>query len=140
MINFSKNQYAIADVLSRLFLAAIFAYSGINKILNYSGTSQYMEGMGVPSLILPIVIAIEVIGSLYVIFGFKIRITAFILAGFCVSSALLFHFNLTDHHFLKNIAMAGGFLALFCKGADRYSLDFVLASRVSNNKANYFHL
>ena len=52
---------------------------------------------------------------------------AFLLAGFCIVTALLFHFDLSDQnqfiHFFKNIAMAGGFLALVANGARAMSLD-----------------
>ena len=86
-----------------------------------------MESVGVPGQLLPLVIATEVLGSLAIIMGFKTRWVAFLLAGFSVVSAILFHSNMADQMqsilFMKNIAIAGGFLLLVAHGAGALSLD-----------------
>ena len=70
--------------------------------------------MGVPSMMLPLVIALEVLGGIAIVLGFKARLVAFVMAGFSVASAILFHADFADQTqmmmFMKNIAMAGGFL------------------------------
>ncbi len=48
---------ALSAPLGRLFLALIFIVSGLGKITNYAGTQAYMDAMGVPSMMLPLVIA-----------------------------------------------------------------------------------
>ena len=68
--------------LGRLFLALIFIVSGIGKISNYAATQGYMEAMGVPSAMLPLVIALEVLGGIAIVLGFKARLVAFAMAGF----------------------------------------------------------
>ncbi len=118
---------ASGDLLGRIALAAIFLLAGLNKIGAYEGTQAYMASVSVPGALLPAVIALEVIGAIFLILGFKTRLTALLLAGFSVLSALLFHFHLADQMqfilFFKNVAMAGGFLVLAANGAGALSLD-----------------
>jgi putative oxidoreductase len=116
-----------AELAARILLAALFLISGLNKIAQYSGTVGYMESMGVPGQLLPVVIAIEVLGALALIVGWKTRIVASVLAGFTVVAAVVFHGKLSDPqqfvHFLKNVSIAGGFLVLIVNGAGPLSLD-----------------
>ncbi len=120
------NNYA--SLTGRILISAIFLMAGISKITGYAGTQGYMEAMGVPGVLLPLVIALEVFGALAIIIGFKTKITAFLLAGFSIVSALLFHNNFADQMqaalFMKNIAIAGGFLFLVVNGAGPVSLDY----------------
>ena len=86
-----------------------------------------MESAGVPGMLLPLVIAVELLGGLAVIFGWHTRVAAFLLAGFSLLSAVLFHANVGDQMqmimFMKNLALAGGFLMIVALGAGAYSLD-----------------
>lgn len=111
----------------RFFLAMMFIMSGLNKIGAYANTQGYMEAMGVPGALLPLVIALEVIGGIAIFIGFQARLTAFGLAGFCILSAVLFHADFSDQmqmmSFMKNITIAGGFLMIVAHGAGAYSLD-----------------
>lgn len=113
--------------IGRLFLSMIFIFSGFTKITGYAATQGYMESMGVPGMLLPLVIAVELFGGLAILFGFKARLVAILMAGFSVVSALLFHQFWIDESqmnpFMKNIAMAGGFLMIFAHGAGAYSID-----------------
>jgi putative oxidoreductase len=119
------NDYA--ELAGRILIAAIFVLSGFTKIGGYAGTQGYMEAMGVPGVLLPLVIATELGGGLLIALGLWTRLAAFALAGFTLLSALLFHRNFGDQvqmiMFLKNLAIAGGFLFLFAHGAGRLSLD-----------------
>ena len=111
----------------RVFMALIFVVAGWGKIGGYAGTQGYMEAMGVPGMLLPLVIALELGGGLLILAGFQTRIVAFLLSGFCLVSAAIFHSNLGDQMqsilFMKNVAMAGGFLFLVVHGAGTFSLD-----------------
>ena len=113
--------------IGRLFISGVFVMSGLNKIGNYDNTVGWMEAMGVPGAMLPLAIALEVFGGLAIIAGWKTRIFAALLAGFCLVSAILFHANFEDQvemiMFMKNVAIAGGFLFLVAHGAGSYSLD-----------------
>jgi putative oxidoreductase len=113
--------------IGRLLISGMFVMSGLNKIGNYDSTAGWMDAMGVPGALLPLVIALEVLGGVAIIAGWKTRIFAVILAGFCLMSAILFHVNFAEQvemmMFMKNITIAGGFLFLIAHGAGRYSLD-----------------
>ena len=125
----------ITAPIGRFFLAFMFFISGLNKISQYEGTQGYMEAMGVPGVLLPLVILTETLGGLAIIFGWKTKYVAIMLAGFSVLSAILFHTDFSNQqemiNFMKNIAIAGGFLTLFVHGAGSFSLD----NRANKNSA-----
>ncbi|MBS7660998.1 DoxX family protein [Pseudomonas lalucatii] len=114
-------------LLARLLLAHIFVLAGINKIGGFAGTQGYMESMGVPGVLLPLVILLEVGGGLALIFGFLTRWAALALAAFSVAAALIFHTNFAEQMqmilFMKNFSMAGGLLLLYVHGAGAFSID-----------------
>lgn len=116
-----------ANPLGRVLIAAMFVLSGINKISGYAGTQGYMESQGVPGMLLPLVILLEVAGGLAIIVGWQTRIAAFLLAGFCILAAALFHTDFSSQMqmilFMKNLAIAGGFLFLVANGPGALSLD-----------------
>jgi putative oxidoreductase len=115
------------QLTGRALMSAIFIMAGISKIGAYAGTQGYMESAGVPGALLPLVILLEIGGGLAVLLGWKVRIAAFLLAGFSVLSALLFHANFADQTqsilFMKNVAMAGGLLFLVAGGVPAWSID-----------------
>ena len=113
--------------LGRLFIALIFVVSGLNKMGSYTNVAGWMEAMGVPGALLPLVIALEVLGGAAIIIGWQTRFVALLLAGFCLMSALIFHANFADQnemiHFMKNVALTGGFLFLVANGGGNYAVD-----------------
>jgi putative oxidoreductase len=113
--------------MGRVLISLIFITSGFSKIANFAGTQAYMESAGVPGVLLPLVIAVELLGGLAVVFGWHTRVAAFLLAGFSLVSAVLFHADFGDQvqmiMFMKNLALAGGFLMIVALGAGPYSLD-----------------
>ncbi|WP_423910302.1 DoxX family protein [Candidatus Spongiihabitans sp.] len=115
------------ELAGRIGLAVVFLISGVGKIAGYAGTQGYMESYGVPGLLLPLVIVLEIGGAVGLIVGWKTRWLALALAAFTVLAALLFHFDFGDGLqkilFLKNIAIAGGLLVLCCAGAGHFSID-----------------
>ncbi|MCX7033836.1 MAG: DoxX family protein [Arenimonas sp.] len=124
----------LSTLAGRFGLSLIFILSGFAKLgAGYAGTQGYMEAMGVPGAVLPLVIAAEIGGGLAVLAGGLTRWAALGLAVFSVASAFLFHFDLGDQgqfiNFMKNIAIAGGFLVLAAHGAGKFSVDGWLAAR-----------
>lgn len=111
----------------RILLALMFVMSGFTKISAYAGTQQFMEAVGVPGVLLPLVILLELVGGLMIAAGFFTRVTALALAGFTLVSAVLFHANFGDQMqmilFLKNVSIAGGFLMLVAFGPGSLSID-----------------
>ena len=115
------------NLAGRILLAHIFVISGWSKIAGYAGTQAYMASVGLPGSLLPLVIALELLGGLGLIVGFKTRWTALALAAFSVIAALVFHNNFADQmqliSFMKNLALAGGLLVLAQTGAAAPSVD-----------------
>lgn len=115
------------ELAGRLLLAFMFIYSGLGKITGYEGSAQYMQQAGVPGLLLPLVIVVELVGGLAIAVGWRTRLAAFLLAGFSILAALFFHAKFDDPaqqiQFMKNLTIAGGFLLLVVHGAGALSLD-----------------
>jgi len=122
-----NNTENLADLVGRILISLIFLLAGLQKIGGYEGTQAYMAAMGVPGGLLPLVIALEVGGAFAIILGWRTRVFAFLLAGFSIVSALIFHRALGDQMqfimFMKNLAIAGGFLFLVARGPGEWSLD-----------------
>src|SRR5215469_13109657 len=114
--------------LGRIGLSLIFIVSGFEKITGYAGTQQYMASAGVPGVLLPLVIAIELVGGIAILLGVFTRWVALVLAVFSLLAAAFFHLpHFADQmqaiNVWKNIAMAGGFCVLAAHGAGAYSVD-----------------
>jgi putative oxidoreductase len=111
----------------RVLLALIFILSGWSKIGGYAGSQQYMESMGVPGALLPVVIVVELGAGLAVAFGLLTRISALGLAVFSLLAAFIFHTDFANQmqfiQFMKNLAIAGGFLVLVASGPGALSID-----------------
>jgi putative oxidoreductase len=114
-------------LLGRCLLAILFLHEAWIKIMAYDGAVRYAEAYGVPGLLLPAAIALELGGGLLIVGGLATRIVAFLLAGFCMVTAVIFHTKFSDAgqmlHFEKDLAIAGGFLVLCVSGAGAWSLD-----------------
>ena len=111
----------------RILIAALFLIEGISKIGIYAAAGTYMARFGVPAALLPLVIASEIGLGFALLFGWQTRWVALALAGFCILAALLFHRNFGNQneflHFQKDLAIAGGLLALFACGGGKWSMD-----------------
>jgi putative oxidoreductase len=116
-----------AALAGRLLLAAIFLHEAWSKLTGYAGALAYMQAFGVPGELLPFAIAVELGCGALIAFGYYTRAAAFVLALFCVATAILFHTKLGDRnqllHFEKDLAIAGGLLVLVAHGAGAWALD-----------------
>jgi len=115
-----------ADLTGRILIAGMFVRAGVAKIGSFAGTQAYMASAGVPGALLSAVIALEVLGGIALILGYRTRIVAIALAGFTVVAAFLFH-NAPDQMqqtmFMKNLAITGGLLILASRDSGSWSLD-----------------
>jgi putative oxidoreductase len=118
---------------ARILMTILFITAGWGKITGYAGTQQYMEAMGVPGFMLPLVILLEFGGGLAIMFGFLTRFTALFTAGFTILTAFLFHSNFAEGvnqlMFMKNLSIAGGFLILGLVGPGAYSIDRLISKK-----------
>ncbi len=119
------NDYA--KLAGRILMAAIFIPAGWSKIGGYAGTAGYMDSMGVPGMLLPAVILVELGGGLALLAGAYTRWTGLALAGFCILAAVLFHRDFSQganaYMFWKNLAIAGGLFYVYAAGAGALSVD-----------------
>ena len=117
----------ILDLVARILISALFLLNGVFKISNYDGTVDWMEGFGIPGILIIPAIILEIVGPILIILGYKAKIAAGLLSIFCVATAVIFHNDFSDQmqlgSFLKNIALAGGFLFIFINGTKDFSLD-----------------
>ena len=113
--------------LGRALLALIFVMSGVSKLGAYAGTQGYMEAFGVPGILLPLVILVEIGAGAALLLGWQTRLVAFALAGFSVVAGFLFHGDFADQMqmimFMKNVSIAGGLLFIVGNGAGHIALD-----------------
>ncbi len=117
----------LLDFVGRMLMSAIFVVMGLQKLFHYEDTQAYMSLHGVLSALLPVVIALELVGALALILGYWTRVFAFLLAAFSICTALLFHDSLSDPVqlglFVRNFAMAGGMLVLCARGPGDWAID-----------------
>ena len=119
--------FNLIDFIGRLLISALFLISAYNKIFSIDGTMSWMEGFGIPGLLLYPTIILEIILPLFIIIGYQARLSAALLAIFCVATAFIFHYDFADQMqtiaFLKNIGLAGGFLFVVANGTKEWSID-----------------
>ena len=117
----------IIEVLGRIFLSTIFLLEGINKIFNYEGTIEFMESFNVPEFLAIPTIILEILFPLLLIIGYQTKICALVLAIFTLTTALIFHTDFSESMqmmlFLKDLAIAGGFMIIIAYGPGKISLD-----------------
>ena len=117
----------LIDFIARLLISALFLISAYNKIFSIDGTMSWMEGFGIPGLLLYPAIALEIILPLFIIIGYQARIAAGLLAIFCIATAFIFHYDFVDQMqtiaFLKNLGLAGGFLFIVANGTKDWAVD-----------------
>lgn len=130
----SKSIQSSLALVARLMFVALFLPAGIGKLTGFSGTVGYIASVGLPLPALGAVLAllVEIVGSVALLAGFGTRISALVLAAFTLVASFFFHAYwsvpadqafVTQLLFWKNIAVAGGLLALAANGAGAFSLD-----------------
>ena len=117
----------ITELLGRILFSLIFLLSGFEKLADPAASAAYMASAHVPPILAIPAGLFEVGAGLALILGWQTRATALLLSGFCLLAGVLFHMQPADGMqmvmFMKNIAMAGGFLILAYHGAGPLSLD-----------------
>ena len=126
---FRTTDYAL--LVGRIAMALIFLVSGWEKATGYAAARQYMASMGGIPALLPLLVMIEIGGGVAILLGAKTSWFAYGLACYALLAGLLYHADIADPaehlHFLKNLAIAGGFLILAAHGPGVMSVDYFVA-------------
>lgn len=123
-----------ALLVGRIMLVVIFVFSGFGKFMDLGGTAAAIASKNLP---MPYLLAIaaattELVGGLLIAIGWGTRLVAPALAVFTMIAAYFFHAYWLEPadaqtndmiHFMKNVAISGGFLMLAGSGPGRYSVD-----------------
>jgi len=115
------------DLSARILMSGLFLINGYNKIIYFESTVDWMSMYDLPAFFIYPAILLEIFAPILIILGYKTKLSAFFLSGFCLLTAIIF---LTDfssqselNGFLKNVGLAGGFLLLTIHGPKKFSLD-----------------
>jgi putative oxidoreductase len=121
-------------LLGRVGLGALFAWSGARKLMDPTGLTGMLTSKGWPAPMAMAYLAgaVEVIGGVLLVIGLKARSAAFALIVFTIIATILAHaFWQLDGaariqqqiQFFKNVAIIGGLLFVFGRGAGPLSAD-----------------
>ena len=123
----------IIEALGRIFLASLFLIEGVKKFFLQEETIIYMEEYGVPEILFFPSLVLEILFPILLIVGYKTKISASIMALFTLTVAIIFHSDFQNPleliAFLKNVAIAGGFLVIVANGPKICSIDYFLKSK-----------
>ena len=123
----------ILALFGRIFLSVLFLAEGIRKFFFQEETIMYMEDFGVPEILFFPSIFVEILFPLLLIIGYKTKIAALVMALFTLTVAIIFHTNFNSGmemtFFLKDLAIAGGFIIILINGAGLLSIDHMQKSK-----------
>jgi len=123
----------IVEFIGRLLLSALFLIEGFGKISNQENVIMYMEDYGVPEILFVPATVLEILFPLLLIVGYKTKWAASVMALFTFTVAIIFHTNFSEGmqmiFFLKDLAIAGGFMIILVYGPGKISLDHYFKSK-----------
>ena len=123
----------IVELLGRIFLSLLFLIEGIGKISVQENVVMYMEDYGVPGILFIPAIVLEILFPIILIVGYRTRWAASIMALFTFAVAIIFHSDFNEEMqlilFLKDFAIAGGFMIIIAYGTGKISLDHYFKSK-----------
>ena len=123
----------IVEFIGRLLLSALFLIEGFGKISNQENVIMYMEDYGVPEILFVPATVLEILFPLLLIAGYKTKWAASVMALFTFTVAIIFHTDFSEGmqmiFFLKDLAIAGGFMIIFVYGPGKISLDHYFKSK-----------
>ena len=123
----------IVEFLGRVLLSTLFLVEGIGKISIQEDVIMYMEDYGVPEILFVPAIVLEILFPLLLIVGYKTKWAASVMALFTCAVAIIFHTDFSEGmqmiFFLKDLAIAGGFMIILVYGAGKISLDHYFKSK-----------
>ena len=120
---------ASLPLIARIFLVVLFPFSALDKVIYWDDALKQARSSFVPggAVLVILAIVVEVVAPVCIVTGWHDRLAAFVLAGFCVVTAVLYHpfWSFPDFwtpgdskgrnnfwDFLKNLGLAGGLLLI----------------------------
>ena len=123
----------IVELIGRIFLSVLFLIEGIGKLFTQEQVITYMEDYGVPGILFIPAVVLEILFPLLLIVGYKTRLAALVMSLFTLTVAIIFHTDFSNGmqlvFFLKDLAIAGGFMIIIAYGSNKFSLDHFLRSK-----------
>jgi len=123
----------IVELVGRIFLSALFLIEGFGKISNQENVIMYMEDYGIPEILFVPATVLEILFPLLLIVGYKTKWAASVMALFTFTVAIIFHTDFSEGmqmiFFLKDLAIAGGFMIVLVYGPGKISLDHYFKSK-----------
>ena len=123
----------IVELIGRVFLSALFLIEGVGKLFTQEQVIMYMEDYGVPGVLFIPTVVLEILFPLLLIVGYKTRLAALVMSLFTLTVTIIFHTDFSDGmqlvFFLKDLAIAGGFMIIITYGSNKFSLDHFLKSK-----------
>ena len=121
------------DLGGRRIIKKIFLIEGVGKLFTQEQVITYMEDYGVPGILFIPAVVVEILFPLLLIVGYKTRLAALVMTLFTLTVAIIFHTDFSDGmqliFFLKDLAIAGGFMIIIAYGSNKFSLDHFLKSK-----------
>ena len=123
----------VLEFIGRLLLSILFLIEGLGKISMRENVIMYMEDYGVPGILFAPATALEILFPIILIVGYKTKWAASVMALFTFTVAIIFHTDFSDGmqmiFFLKDLAIAGGFMIIVAYGPGKISLDHYFKSK-----------
>ena len=123
----------IVEFFGRLLLSVLFLIEGLGKISIQEDVIMYMEDYGVPGILFLPALVLEILFPLLLIVGYRTKWVASVMALFTFTVAIIFHTDFSEGMqmmlFLKDIAIAGGFMIIVAYGPGKISLDHYFNSK-----------
>ena len=123
----------IIELIGRIFLSALFLIEGLGKLFTQEQVITYKEDYGVPGMLFIPAVVVEILFPLLLIVGYKTRLAALVMSLFTLTVAIIFHTDFSNGmqlvFFLKDLAIAGGFMIIIAYGSNKFSLDHFLKSK-----------
>jgi putative oxidoreductase len=125
--------YDFVILLARTLLSLPFLYSGIDKCWRWEAAQREVAASGLPwpTLLHLVTVVVQLSGGLSLLLGVEARLGALLLSLFLVPVTVMYHpfwkrsgadFVAEADHFLSNLAIIGGFLAIFAVGGGQFSV------------------
>ena len=123
----------IVEFIGRILLSTLFLIEGFGKISKQEDVIMYMEDYGVPGILFVPATVLEILFPLFLIVGYKTKWAASVMALFTFTVAIIFHTDFSEGmqmiFFLKDLAIAGGFMIILVYGPGKISLDHYFKSK-----------